>query len=487
MNPEGIWILVVEDDPVMAQMCERALRAQGYQVHTCPDGTQAMECLAARPYDLVLTDVRLPGMDGMALLEAIRARYPQTTVILMTAYADIEAAVRAVEAGAFDYLPKPFSRDQLRTTVQRALEYRQLLAENQEFRRRLEQVYELPYAFADLVGQSPAFRSVIQQALKVAPSTVSVLITGESGTGKERLARAIHRASPRADGPFVVVDCASIPETLLESELFGYEPGAFTGATHRKKGLIEMAHGGTLFFDEIGELPPYLQAKLLRVLQERRLRRLGGSEEIPVDFRLIAATHRDLAQMVREGRFREDLWFRIHVVTLHIPPLRERREDILLLAHYFLNELNQRGGRRVEGFTSAALLILQAYAWPGNVRELRNVIEYAHAMGEGPWITPLDLPPELLRTAPTAWPEEEPTPWPESILLKPFYEARREVLARFERAYFRQLLQRAQGRISTAARMADLHRAVLYRFLRKHRLVHRRRKPEEGGDDGVTG
>ncbi len=470
-------ILVVDDDPMIATMCRQALEEAGFAVDTVYNGEEALARLREHTYDVVLTDVRMPRMDGLTLLHEIQTHYPDVVVVLMTAYADIETAVQAMEAGAFDYIPKPFSVQHLRVSLQRAVEHRQLRSRATAPEQTVDAIIEQTRAFDAIVTQSETMRAVIRQAMKAARSDVPVLILGESGTGKELLAKAIHQASHRADGPFVTVDCASIPETLLESELFGYEPGAFTGAQKRKHGLIELADGGTLFLDEIGELPAPLQAKLLRVLQDGRIRRLGGRTEITVNFRLISATNRDLHAMVEQHQFREDLWFRINVITLEIPPLRERKEDILLLAHYFLQELNRRGPRQVEGLSSAVQWILQKYDWPGNVRELRNVIEHAHAMAEGAWITPMDLPEFILRAvqpAEVSW--DAAIVWPEELLRRPFYEARRALLEQFERTYFTHLIERAGGRIMDAARMAGLHRGVLHRFLKKYAIRVRDRK-----------
>ena len=451
-------ILVVEDDPDMRETCAKVIRHMGYPVDCVPDAETGLRLLRERPYGVAIVDIRLPGMDGLSLLREIRRVHPDVVPIVITAYASVDSDLEAMQSGAFDYIPKPFTMRQLEMIIERACQYRTLYEQYRALNRQLQERWQIE----GIVGRSPLFRQVLQRVHQVAPTDVSVLIRGESGTGKELIARAIHRLSTRADGPFVAVDCGAIPETLLEAEMFGYERGAFTGATVSRKGLIEQAHGGTLFLDEISNLPLAMQAKLLRVLQERTVRRLGGHQEVAVDVRIIAATHEDLAARMRAGTFREDLYYRLNVVEIVLPPLRDRPEDIPLLAEHFFQQLRPRFFKPLEGISRATHLVLRAYRWPGNVRELRNAIEHAMAVSEGPWITPLDLPEHILR----AIREVSPTGQ-----LLPYLQARRIALRDFERQYLIRLLTQTRGNVSRAARIAGLRRTSIYKMLRRHGLV----------------
>jgi two-component system response regulator HydG len=368
-------ILVVDDQKNMRATTAMLLRAAGHRVGEAADGQNALEQLAQGTYDVVLTDLRMPNLDGMELLRAVQRSSPQTQVIVMTAYGTIESAVEAIRHGAYDFLTKPFQSDEVLLRVGKAIEKRRLLGEvtlyAEEFRKR--------YGLEHIVGRSPALREVLDRVMRVAPTEATVLISGESGTGKELVARALHAASRRSDRPFVPVNCAAITETLLESELFGHARGAFTGATRARRGLFEEADGGTLFIDEIGETNPGFQAKLLRALQEGEIRRVGESIPVQVNVRIVAATNQDLRRAIAEKRFREDLFYRLAVVPLRIPPLRERREDIPLLAAHFLQRFNQRtGGDKVLTAEGAARLL--EHDWPGNVRELENALEQAAAL-----------------------------------------------------------------------------------------------------------
>jgi DNA-binding NtrC family response regulator len=403
-------ILVVEDQPALRRSMAMALRDAWGHADEEAAGDTAVRRLAdpdREPYDVVVTDLRLPGADGLAVLDAARARDERTRVLLLTGFASVDLAVRAMRAGAFDFLEKPLDVDQIDLRVGRALEHRRLLAEVTEL--RAERAGRR--AVASIVAQSPAMRTAVELALRVAPRRSNVLLTGETGTGKELFAGLIHEASPRASGPLVKVNCAALPETLLESELFGHERGSFTGADRRRVGRFEEASGGTLFLDEIGELSSAIQAKLLRVLQDQEFHRVGGTQTLRTDARLVAATNVDLEREVRTGAFREDLFFRLDVIRIHLPPLRERPEDIAELARRFQSELAVGPGAP-RGFESDAMARLCAHRWPGNVRELRNAIERTELLAPGPRIRACDLTltePDRL-AGPDAWRPELPPP-----------------------------------------------------------------------------
>jgi two-component system NtrC family response regulator len=381
-------ILVVDDEPLQVELVAGFLRKQGYEVLQASDGETALETFRAEPVDLVLTDQKMPGLSGLEVVRAARAINPEVAVIVLTAYGTIEHAVTAIKAGASDYLTKPVNLDELLHRVGQALDRRRLLRENRELREALGERQRLE----GIVGESGRMQEVLSLVRRVAPSDATVLVRGESGTGKELVARAIHAASGRAGGPFVAVNCAALPETLLESELFGHEKGAFTGAQAARQGRFEAAQGGTIFLDEIGDLPPHVQVKLLRVLQERRIERLGANRSVAVDVRLVAATHRDLEAMVREGTFRDDLYYRINVVTITLPPLRDRREDIPLLLERFLERFARANARTIRGLTREARDTLLRYDYPGNVRELENIVERAVVLARDDVIGLADLP-----------------------------------------------------------------------------------------------
>ncbi|RKY57879.1 MAG: hypothetical protein DRP94_07780 [Candidatus Latescibacterota bacterium] len=377
-------ILVVDDDPLMLDFLKEALLRQGYKVDTAEDGEEALRKVEEEGYDLVITDVRMPGVDGMTVLESVKRDFADTEVVVITAYGTIRNAVEAMKMGAYDYLTKPFSVEEVEVVVQRALERKRLISENIRLKRELEKVQGL----RTLVGQSPAMRKVLEMIEMVAPTKATVLIQGESGTGKELVADAIHRLSPRKNGPFVKVNCAAIPESLVESELFGHEKGAFTHAVKRSRGRFEMADGGTLLLDEIGEITPAVQAKLLRVLQDGTFQRVGGEGTLKVDVRVIATTNRDLWKAVQEGKFREDLYYRLQVVPIYIPPLRERKEDIPLLVQHFLKMYGEREGKEGLTVSEKAMDILMDYDWPGNIRELENAVERAVILAKGKVLKP---------------------------------------------------------------------------------------------------
>jgi two-component system, NtrC family, response regulator HydG len=389
----GARILVVDDEPAARSGLEKLLRHAGYAVDTAPDGRAALALAADRPPDVVVTDLRMPVMDGMTLLRALRELDGELPVIVATAYGDVASAVEAMREGAIDYLTKPIDFDAMLIAIERARERRALRSDAENLRRQLRE--RDAEGLRGLIGASPAMQLVYRFARQVAPSRATVLITGESGTGKGELARTIHGLGTRASAAFVALHCAAVPETLLESELFGHEKGSFTGADKRRIGRFEQADGGTLFLDEIGELSQLVQTKLLRVLQERTLERVGGNETIPVDVRVMAATNRDLPTEVREGRFREDLYYRLNVVHLEMPPLRVRGNDILVLANAFLHRFVDDNKKPVDGFTAEARHQLLSHRWPGNVRELENAIERAVVMCEGRCIEDRDLPFEI--------------------------------------------------------------------------------------------
>ncbi len=451
-------VLVVDDEADMVETCRKILERKQYAVSVATESQTALEAIHQQPFDVVIADLRMPGLDGIEILREAKKANRDAAVIIITAYATIETALKAVREGAFDYIPKPFSMEQLEIAVERSLAYRRLQEENRTLQRQIRENYD----FSRIVGKSPQITEVLEIVSRVVETEANILLYGESGTGKELIARSIHVNSRRGDRAFVPIDCASLPENLLESELFGYEKGAFTGAFTMRRGLIEYAHGGTLFLDEIGDLTPAMQAKLLRVLQERQLRRIGGRELLDVDVRLISATHCNLEEMVRQNLFREDLFYRLNVVTVRLPPLRERAEDIPLLARHFLEEF--RGGTRktVEGISSAAMLLLQRYPWPGNIRELRNAMERAVSLAEGNQITPLELPePILCQTESCAKFSTD----------SDFRQAKRQVIGEFEREYLKQCLRLARGNVSAAATHAGMRRSAFHRLMKKHGLL----------------
>lgn len=383
-------VLIVDDDRNTREGLQRALRRR-YQVVTAESGERALELVGETPPAIVLSDVRMPGMDGITLLRRLRAHIPDCIAILLTAYGNVEVAVEAMKAGAYDFLTKPVNLDHLELLVDRALRSRQMESENRALKEQLDDRFGLE----SMTGNSEPMQQLFESIQQAAPTQATVLIQGESGTGKELVARAMHRLSTREQGAFVAVHCAALSAQLLESELFGHEKGAFTGAVARRRGRFELADGGTLFLDEIGEIDAAVQVKLLRVLEERTFERVGGDESVEVDIRLIAATNRDLRQMVDAGEFREDLYFRLDVVTLDLPPLRERSGDIPLLCDRFVREFSERNGKAVTGITADAVNQLAAYHWPGNVRELRNTIEKMVVLTRGERLSARDIPPKI--------------------------------------------------------------------------------------------
>ncbi|HEY3354583.1 MAG TPA: sigma-54 dependent transcriptional regulator [Polyangia bacterium] len=447
MGPAHVF--VVDDDTSSRELLTRILSGEGHRVTALSDGHEALARLAADgPPDLVVSDIRMGEVDGLQLTDALRERAPDTPVLLVTAFGNIDGAVEAIRRGAFDYISKPYDVDGIKVVVARALEQRRLALENRALRRDLRDKYRLE----NVVGRSEAMLQVYKTAARVAATDATVLIQGESGTGKELVARAIHTASPRAQRPFVAVDCGAIAEGVLESELFGHARGAFTGAQAMRRGLFEEANQGTLFLDEIGDVGQNLQARLLRALQEGTIRRVGTNETLAVDVRVVAASNRDLDQAVKEGRFREDLFYRLNVVTIRIPPLRDRREDIPLLAEHFAAKHGRSEGAAI---SPGARDLLVAYDWPGNVRELENVIARALALNPSGVVTPEDLAEHVRGARPAA----------ASLAVVAGAAQERPTLAELERRYAAQVLQETGGNKTRAAEVLGIDRKTLYRLL----------------------
>jgi DNA-binding NtrC family response regulator len=386
-----LTILVADDEKNIREGLREALALDGYEVATAADGQEALEAVTRGDVDLLITDLKMPRLSGEELLKSVTAQLPTMPVIILTGHGTIESAVQAMHDGAYDFLTKPVNLDRLSLLVKRALTSREMAVQN----RAMQEELERRSGFASIIGRSAEMKQVFEIVRQVAPSRSSVLITGESGVGKEMIAEALHYNSPRKDKSFIKLHCAALTESLLESELFGHEKGAFTGAIARKRGRFELAHLGTLFLDEIGEINQNVQIKLLRVLEEKKFERVGGEETVEVDVRLIAATNRDLKDAIAKGSFREDLYYRLNVVNIHIPPLRERKEDIALLVAAFLKEFSQENGKQIDGIDAKARLALYNYSWPGNVRQLRNSIESAVVLSKGTTITLDDLPPVI--------------------------------------------------------------------------------------------
>ena len=450
-------ILVVDDDEAILQSCRTILEDAGYVVEVAGGGEPGLARLRQHSFDLALIDLKMPGMGGLEMLEQATAIDPDLVAIIFTAYGTIESAVEAVKKGAFNYVTKPFTSGQLTAAVAKGLEHSRLLRENVRLRQELKQCCPVHH----IIGRSAALEMALATVAKVAPSDANVLVTGESGTGKELIARALHTNSARSQGPFIPVDCAALPSTLLESELFGHEKGAFTGADHAKRGLLELADGGALFLDEIGELGPELQAKLLRTLQERIFRRLGGEQLIEVDIRIISSTSRDLNAEVQQGRFRLDLLYRLNVVSISLPPLRERPGDVAILVQHFLQEFSRAANRFRVAIIPEALRLLEQYRWPGNVRELRNVIERAVVLCDGESVRVRDLPDYIREQVRLA----------KRIRAAVGYKASREQWLESQgRQYLTALLRRHRGNISAVAREAQISRKSVYELLRRFEM-----------------
>ncbi|MBN2194494.1 MAG: sigma-54-dependent Fis family transcriptional regulator [Polyangiaceae bacterium] len=443
-------VLVVDDEENLRVVLRTLLRRHGYEVETAASGEEALALVDAFGPDYVLTDVRMPRMGGLDLLATLRAKHNDATVIVMSAYGNLDLAIEAMKAGAYDYVQKPFKADEVVLALRKAEERESLRRENRALREEIRKENR----FEDILAKSAQMQEVFRTIAKVADYKTTVLITGESGVGKELVARALHRRSARGGGRFVAVNCGAIPENLLESELFGHRKGAFTDAVQDRRGLFEEASGGSLFLDEIGELPLGLQVKLLRVLEDERIRRLGDARDIQVDVRIIAATHRDLANETKAGRFREDLFYRLNVLPIHVPPLRERREDIPLLVDHFVHRNNGRLGTAIRGLDAEARRLLYEYSWPGNVRELENTVERAMVLTEGDLVTAVDLP-ERVREARD----------PVQMQLASGELSVKKTSRIIEEILIRRALTKTKGNRTRAAELLEIsHRALLYKL-----------------------
>lgn len=446
---KGHWqILVVDDETVMCESLAAWLREDGYSVDTASSGAEAVEAARRKPYAMCFIDLKMPGgMDGIETMMEIRRLLPGAAFIIITAYATVDTAITAIKEGALEYIVKPCNPEEISILVARTMKVKNLERENEILRKKLSR----KYLFHDIITKSPRMQDILALAREVASLRSTVLIRGESGTGKELVARAIHFSGDRSKAPFITVSCAALAETLLESELFGHEKGSFTGAAAQAKGKFELSNGGTIFLDEIGDISPKLQADLLRVLQERRFYRLGGSEEVRVDSRVIAATNRDLATEVREGRFRDDLYYRLNVIEIRIPPLRERREDIPLLAEHFVERLAHELGKKVEGISEGALKILLDHDWPGNVRELENAVERAIVTSRGRTLVEEDL--AFLHQA---------------RIMAPWSIPANMTLQDLERQAIEATLQRTSGNIKEAATVLGIDRSTIYEKIKRY-------------------
>jgi len=445
-----LTILVVDDEPIVRQSLGEWFREDGYKVDVAENARAGLKLVAENTYDIALIDIKMPGVDGIELQARLREAAPELSVIMMTAYASVETAVKALKNGAYDYIVKPFDPEELSLLVKRAHEHRSLEQENVRLKESLEAVGEK----ARIVGDSPAMKRVLDLVASVAPTDATVLVQGESGTGKELVAKAIHAASPRRFNPLVAVHCGALAEGVLESELFGHEKGAFTGARASHKGKFEQADGGTVFLDEIGDIGPRVQVDLLRVVEEKCVTRVGGKGSIPIDFRIVAATNRDLEAMVKNGSFREDLYYRLNVVGIEIPPLRERTQDIPTLAGYFLQRFSTERSQRLCTFSDEAMEMLGAYHWPGNARELQNAVERAVVLGKPPVLQATDLPHYVRRAEPRSAPRS---------------------LAEVQRLHILGVLEENDWNITKAARILAVDRSTLYGKIKKYgleRTVH---------------
>jgi DNA-binding NtrC family response regulator len=438
-------ILVVDDEAAMRESLKDWLTEDGYDVGLSASGEEGLNMAQESSWDVVLLDLKMPGMDGLETLRRLKELREDAEIIMMTAYATVDTAVQAMKEGAFDYLVKPFDPDEVELLIKRIVAHRELVLENILLRKKLEEQYQ----YDEIIGKSDAMQEIFDLISRVAPTDSTVLITGESGTGKELIAQAVHGNSDRCYMPFVAVSCGALPESLLESELFGYEKGAFTGADHPKRGRIEMADKGTLFLDEIGDISLKTQVDLLRVLQQKEISRLGSEETVQVDVRILAATHRDLKQAIEENRFREDLYYRLNVITIHVPPLRERKEDIPLLADAFVRKYCLEMNREMANLEPSALNLLMDYDWPGNVRELENIIERALVIGRGKEISVEDLPFTRKELVPEALPRS---------------------LKLMEKVHIQRILDENDWNISQAARELDIDRQTLYNKIQKYGL-----------------
>lgn len=456
-------VLVIDDEKNMRHMLKVMLSKAGYVVETAGEGQSGLELMAQADFDFILCDLKMPKMDGMTFLKEAGEKYPEKTFIMMSAYGTIDTALEAMKVGAYDYVSKPFKEDEVLLSLKKAEERERLKEENLRLQNRIKKI-EQKYSFENIVARSESMAQVFELVRKVADHKTTVLITGDSGTGKELIARAIHTSGVRASGPMVAINCGGIPETLLESELFGYKKGAFTGAVRDKPGRFKEADGGTLFLDEVGELSLSFQVKLLRVLQEEEITPLGGVGSEKVDVRVIAATSKDLTKEVQEARFREDLLYRIKVMTIHLPPLRERRGDIPLLIGYFIDHFNKKMKKKIEGLSSQAMPLLMGYSWPGNIRELENLVERAVLLAKGSLITPAELPSSIISGESSIHPSSEPG---HTLSLK-------KASQRLEEDLIREVLKLTGGNRSRAAKILEVSRPMLLTKIKKYGIGYKK-------------
>ena len=451
-----IKILVIDDEEDMLSACRKILEAHGHLPFTVSDGKRALDMMNDGGYDIILCDLLMPEIDGMQILENVQRKFPSIPVVIFSAYGTIDRAVAAMKAGAFDFIEKPFDSQHVNLVIEKAIRQRKLFKERKSLIDQLEDKYK----FDNIIGKSPVMKEVFDMIKNVSSSDSNVLITGESGTGKELIARSIHAHSQRKTKPFVPVNCGAFPENLFEAELFGYEKGAFTGAAQRKIGLLEYADAGTFFLDEVCELQTTLQAKLLRTLQDRQLRRVGGNELIQIDVRLISATNRNLKKALSDGSLREDFYYRLNVINIHMPPLRERKVDIRLLAEHFLKTSGNPTAKNIKGFTEEVLNIFDYYNWPGNIRELENVIERAITLAKTDTITRNELPQEIISKESKSIPFEK---------LK-FSDAKQKVINDLEKEYLLYLLKKYNGNVTKMAVEAGMTRRNIHRLLNSHEI-----------------
>jgi DNA-binding NtrC family response regulator len=438
-------IMIVDDEEIIRESFLHWFEKLGHRVEAAASGLEALEKLEKSPFEVLFVDIKMPGMDGIELLGKVKEEYPETIVVIITAYGSIETAVKAMKMGATDYLLKPFKPEQLSLVLEKIAHQRKLISEYEYVKGRLDEITR----FDNIIGQSPPMQKVFDLIPEIAQSESSVLLVGETGTGKELVAKAIHAKSNRSHLPFIAINCGAIPDTLLESELFGHQKGAFTGATHPRKGFIEVVSGGTLFLDEIGEISPKMQIDLLRVLEEKKITRIGDRQPVDVDFRLISATRRDLEKEVTEGVFREDFFYRINVITIHIPPLKKRKGDIPLLVQHFLQKYSHETVKRVDHVSRDTMELLKSYDWPGNVRELENAVERAVVLSKSRTLGKEDF--AFLRTA--------PSPIPKS-----------QSLREMEKVYVQQILEDCDWNITRASKILDINRVTLHKMIKRLNL-----------------
>jgi len=450
-------ILILDDEQNYLLVLDAILTDAGYNVTALSDPEMGLAFLEESEVDVIVTDMKMPKLTGSEVLDHVKKNYPYIPVLIMTAFGSIESAVEAMRTGAFDYITKPFSNEELLLSLSKAMQYARAQQENRHLRRQIQE----RYGMGNIIARDKSMRHVLDMVHRAAPSRSTVLITGESGTGKELIAKAIHNESPRKDGPFVSVNCMALSSGVLESEIFGHEKGSFTGAVSRRRGRFELADKGTLFLDEIGEISHDLQVKLLRVLQERTFERVGGTEAVEVDIRIVAATNRDLTKAVAEGHFREDLFYRLNVVSIHLPPLRERREDIPFLAAHFLDKFSKENAREIKGYSPSAMDYLSAYEWPGNVRQLENVVERCVVLSNGEFIDAEDLPPEI---------KDEDSQFKSAVDLLPTKLDLSETLEKIEAAVIRRALVKADFVQVKAAELLNVSKSLLQYKLKKYNI-----------------